>query len=88
MAAKNTVPPTPLLSEKHNGIPARLFAKAQQAKSAIFNIATKSPSNRSKVAIPQGISENAFHKAIEELSAELGKEHVELVTKLVDGWYA
>lgn len=88
MAAKNTLSPTPLLSEKHNGIPARLFAKAQQAKSAIFNIATKSPSNRNQVAIPQGVGENAFHKAIKELGAELGKEHVELVTKLVDGWYA
>ncbi|CEJ54188.1 Putative Aryl-alcohol oxidase; vanillyl-alcohol oxidase [Penicillium brasilianum] len=87
MAAKNTLSPTPLLSEKHNGIPARLFAKAQQAKSAIFNIATKSPSNRNQVAIPQGVGENAFHKAIKELGAELGKEHVEFVTKLVDGWY-
>jgi hypothetical protein len=88
MATKNTLSPTPLLSEKQNGIPARLFAKAQQAKSAIFNIATKTPSNRTRVAIPQGVSEKSFHRAIEELGAELGKEHVELVTKLVDGWYA
>ncbi|OKP13749.1 hypothetical protein PENSUB_548 [Penicillium subrubescens] len=88
MAAKNTIPPTPLLSEKHNGIPERLFAKAEQAKSAIFNIATKPQSNRNHVAIPQGISENAFYNAIDELRTELGKEHVKLVTKLVDGWYA
>lgn len=88
MATKNTIPPTPLLSERHNGIPERLFAKAQQAKSAISNIATKPQSDRTQVAIPQGISENAFRGAIEELRAELGKEHVELVTKLVDGWYA
>lgn len=88
MAAKNTISPTPLLSEKHNGIPARLFEKAEQAKSAIFNIATKPQSNRTQVAIPQGISEPAFHKAIDELRAELGEEHVELATKLVDGWYA
>lgn len=88
MASKNTVTPTPLLSEKHNGIPTRLFVKAQQAKSAIFDIATKPQSNRTQVAIPQGISENSFHKAIDELSAELGEENVELVTKLVDGWYA
>jgi hypothetical protein len=88
MAAKNTIPSTPLLSEKYNGIPARLFEKAEQVKSAIFNIATKPPSNRTQVAIPQGISENAFHSAIDELHTVLGKEHVELVTKLVDGWYA
>lgn len=88
MASKNTTPPTPLLSEKHNGIPPRLLAKAQQAKSDIFNIATKPQSNRTQVAIPQGISEPAFHKAIDELRAVLGKEYVELVTKLVDRWYA
>jgi hypothetical protein len=88
MAAKNTISPTPLLSEKHNGIPERLFAKAEQAKSAIFDIATKPQSNRTQVAIPQGISENAFYEAIDELRAGLGNTHVELVTKLVDGWYA
>ncbi|KAJ5219188.1 vanillyl-alcohol oxidase, partial [Penicillium cinerascens] len=87
MSTKPSVPPTPLLSEKHNGIPASLFAKAQDAKSAIFGIATKSQSNRTQIALPQGVGEGTFNKAIDELRGHLGEKHVELVTKLDDGWY-
>lgn len=79
--------PTPLLSERHNGIPARLFNKAQKAKSDIFNISIKAENNRTKIALPQGVSEAAFCRAIEQLKTHLGSEHVELVTKLTDGWY-
>lgn len=86
MTTKQSVPAIPLLSQKHNGIPANLYAKAQHAKSAIFETATKAMSNRTEIALPQGIGESAFHKAIEELRGHLGKEHVELVTKLDDGW--
>lgn len=82
-----SVSSTPLLSEKHNGIPARLFDKAQETKSAIFEISTKSESNRAKVALPQGISQITFRTAIAELRDRLGEEHVEFVTKLDDGWY-
>lgn len=81
------VPPTPLLSEKHNGIPTRLFDKAQETKSGILNIATKSESERTKVALPQGINQTTFRVAIAELCDRLGEEHVEFVTKLDDGWY-
>lgn len=87
MSSKQSFPPTPLLSDRHNGIPAQLYEKAQQAKSAIFNIATKKQSNRTQIALPHGVNESTFHKAIDELQNQLGKEHVELVTKLVDGWY-
>lgn len=86
MSTKPSVPATPLLSEKHNGIPARLFAKAQDAKSGIFGIATKSQSNRTQIALPQGVGESTFNKAIDELRGHLGEKHVELVTKLDDGW--
>lgn len=86
MSTKPSVPATPLLSEKHNGIPARLFAKAQDAKSAIFGIAKKSQSNRTQIAFPQGVGESTFNKAIDELRGHLGEKHVELVTKLDDGW--
>ncbi|KAJ5678798.1 vanillyl-alcohol oxidase [Penicillium macrosclerotiorum] len=86
MSPKTNFPATPLLSEKHNGIPARLFNKAQQAKSAILSIATKAQSKRTQVALPQGVTEIKFHNAIDELRGQLGKEHVELVTNLVDGW--
>lgn len=86
MSTKPSVPATPLLSEKHNGIPAGLFAKAQDAKSAIFGIATKSQSNRTQIALPEGVGESTFNKAIDELRGHLGEKHVELVTKLDDGW--
>ncbi|KAJ5629132.1 vanillyl-alcohol oxidase [Penicillium herquei] len=81
------VSPPPRLSEKHNGIPDRLFDKAQKVKSDILEISTKSTTNRTQVAIPQGISQATFQKAIEELQSKLGEDNVELVTKLVDGWY-
>ncbi|KAJ5085925.1 vanillyl-alcohol oxidase [Penicillium argentinense] len=86
MSSKN-VPPTPLLSEQHNGIPPRLFEKAQEAKSAIFDIATKSKNERTKVALPQGINQATFRVAIAELHDRLGEEYVEFVTRLDDGWY-
>lgn len=86
MSTKPDVSATPLLSEKHNGIPAQLFDKAQEAKSAVLGIATKCQSNRTEIAFPQGVGETTFHKGIDELRELLGKEHVELVTKLNDGW--
>ncbi|KAJ5231721.1 vanillyl-alcohol oxidase, partial [Penicillium citrinum] len=85
--ASKPVPPTPLLSDKHNGIPTRLFEKAQETKSAILNIATKPESDRTKVALPQGINQTTFRTAIAELCDRLGDEYVEFVTKLDDGWY-
>ena len=86
MKTKPPVPATLLLSERHNGIPARLFDKAQEAKSAISAMATKPQSNRCEVALPQGVGESIFNQAIDELRGHLGKDHVELVTKLNDGW--
>ncbi|KAJ5678295.1 vanillyl-alcohol oxidase [Penicillium maclennaniae] len=86
MSAKSSIPATPLLSEKHNGIPTRLFDKAQEAKIAISAIATKAQSNRCEIALPQGVEESTFNRAIDELRGHVGKEHVELVTKLNDGW--
>lgn len=86
MSPKLAVPATPLLSERHNGIPTRLFDKAQEAKAAISAIATKPQSNRCEIALPQGVGESIFNQAIDELRGHLGKDHVELVTKLNDGW--
>ncbi|KAJ5740531.1 vanillyl-alcohol oxidase [Penicillium malachiteum] len=53
MKSTQNVSPPPRLSEKHNGIPDRLFDKAQKVKSDILEIATKSTTNRTQVAIPQ-----------------------------------
>lgn len=84
----SNIPPTPALSEKHSGIPARLAEKAQNAKSLIFDIATKQPRKRQALAVPEGIEEPAFLKAIDELAQQLGKTNVELANQpLNDGWY-
>ncbi|KAJ5157158.1 Vanillyl-alcohol oxidase [Penicillium canariense] len=64
MATGNTVPATPV----------RLFAKAQQAKSAIFNIATKSQRDITQVPVPQGLSDNAFYETMDEHRAVPGKD--------------
>jgi hypothetical protein len=87
MTAKQNISPPPLLSEKHNGIPERLLDRAQKAKTGIFEIATKPQSNRTQIALPQGVSSSAFHQAIKDLRGQIGQENVELVTRLVDGWY-
>lgn len=85
--AKSGISPTPQLSEKHNGIPARLFDKATRTKASIWDIATKPEEKKvKKIAIPQGIEESKFFDAIDDLKNQLGSEHVELVEKLVDGW--
>lgn len=88
MASERTAP-TPTLSEKHSGIPSRLYEKAQHAKSLILDIATKKQSSRRRTpAIPAGVEEGTFLKAIDELSHQLGKENVQVVDQpLEDGWY-
>lgn len=82
------VAPTPLLSQKHSGVPERLFDKAQKAKSLILEIATKEERPRKRTpAIPQGIERAAFLRAIDELRGVLGEHNVELVDQpLKDGW--
>ncbi|KAJ6005436.1 vanillyl-alcohol oxidase [Penicillium sp. IBT 35674x] len=88
MTTKQNIPPPPLLSEKHNGIPERLLDQAYKAKIGIFEIATKPQSNRTQIALPQGVGRSAFDRAIQNLQGQIGRENVELVTKLVDGWYS
>lgn len=87
--SSNPVPPTPTLSEKHSGIPSRLYEKAQYAKSLIVDIATKEQNDRKRgVAIPAGVEKNTYMKAFDELAQQLGKENVELNDQpLKDGWY-
>ncbi|KAF3399468.1 Vanillyl-alcohol oxidase [Talaromyces pinophilus] len=87
--SSKSVSPTPTLSEKHSGIPSRLYEKAQYAKSLILDIATKEQNDRKRgVAIPAGVEKNTYMKAIDELAQQLGKENVELNDQpLKDGWY-
>ncbi|KAI0593941.1 hypothetical protein F4775DRAFT_606945 [Biscogniauxia sp. FL1348] len=79
----------PLLSEKHSGIPDYLAEKANDAKADVFNTRTKPQGQRNRLpVIPQGVEENAFFAAIDELREQLGPDHVEVNDKpLKDGWY-
>lgn len=85
-----SVPPT--LAEVHSGIPDKLLHKARRAKALILetridgdDTATKNPR---RTAVPPGVSDIAFRKAIDTLRHTLGLENVELVDgALKDGWY-
>lgn len=78
----------PLLSEKHSGIPDFLLEKARKAKVGVFETRTKAKTSRNRLpVIPQGIEEQAFFAALDELSKELGAENIERNDKpLRDGW--
>ena len=78
----------PLLAEKHSGIPGRLLGKARDVKSMFMaNSRVGKQSQRSPV-IPQGIQQDEFFRALDELSSQLGAENVEIVDRLLDdGWY-
>ncbi|KAI1268377.1 vanillyl alcohol oxidase [Xylariaceae sp. FL1019] len=68
----------PLLAEKHSGIPDYLL-KAQQAKAQALAVTTKTQGPRQRNAVyPQGVEENVFDGALDELRGQLGAEFVEL----------
>lgn len=91
MSSKQILP-TPLLSSKHNGIPDRLYEKAQQAKAAIHNIATKAQSNGTQIeatgrrlpSIRVSMSQPSIGQSTSFRTswAKSMWKHVELVTKL------
>ncbi len=78
----------PVLPATHSGIPTYLLDKAANANKAVFETRTKPQKPRQKLpVIPQGIGEDAFFAALDELRAELGAQHVEVNDKpLKDGW--
>jgi hypothetical protein len=89
MAPPN-LPQTPTLNDKHSGIPARLLHKATYAKSLIYDGRTVSDTVQLErgLAVPQGISKNAFLAAIDELKTSLGPDNVQLNDKEIKGgWY-
>ncbi|KAI0007142.1 putative vanilly-alcohol oxidase [Xylariaceae sp. FL0662B] len=77
----------PLLSEKHSGIPDYLLEKAREAKADIFETRTKPRLARNRLpVIPQGVSEQVFFDALDELREQLGTDNVEVNDKpLRDG---
>ncbi|KAH6708778.1 glycolate oxidase [Leptodontidium sp. MPI-SDFR-AT-0119] len=79
----------PTLATKHSGVPVRLAQEAVEVKAALYASKTVAESTpRTKTALPPGVTQDAFDKAILELKHSLGSENVELNDKpLVDGWY-
>jgi hypothetical protein len=88
--APSDLPITPTLTGAHSGIPERLLDKATHTKSLIYNgktVGDTTPLKRG-LAVPQGISKQAFLAAIEGLRSALGSDHVELNDKeITNGWY-
>lgn len=82
------MPPT--LAEAHSGIPEKLLHKAVRAKALILETSTGADGTAKsrRIAVPQGVSEIAFRKAIDALRDALGTDHVEFIDSgLKDGWY-
>ncbi|EXJ89778.1 hypothetical protein A1O3_02845 [Capronia epimyces CBS 606.96] len=83
--------PIPSLTTKYSGVPARLQQEAVDAKARLYSQKTVPDSvPRKKKALPPGVSEAGFDRAIAELKDALGHENVEVNgtdRPLVDGWY-
>lgn len=81
---------TPLLSERHSGVPSRLVEEARIARATLYGnrtLASSCPRVRS-VRLPPDTTEAAFATAIKELQQAIGADNVVLNDQpLVDGWY-
>lgn len=79
----------PTLTQKHSGIPDYLLEKAQAVKKDTFEKRTKPLNDRQRLpVIPQGIDEETFFKALDELRKDIGTGNVDVNDKpLKDGWY-
>lgn len=79
----------PSLSTIYSGVPERLAKEAIAAKDRLFSQKTSNESTkRNRVALPPGVDQVTFDKAIAQLRQDLGQDNVELNDKpLVDGWY-
>ena len=81
----------PSMSTIYSGVPERLKQEAVAAKERLFSQKTSEGINsraRTRTALPPGVDQTAFDKAISQLRHELGSDNVELNDKpLVDGWY-
>ncbi|KAF3762805.1 FAD-linked oxidase-like protein [Cryphonectria parasitica EP155] len=73
----------PLLSQKHSGIPAILLDKARIVKKETFEVRTKQLNERRRLpVIPQGIEENKFFEALEDLRGQLDPNTHDMMTVL------
>jgi hypothetical protein len=81
---------TPLLSQKHSGIPERLSKEAKEARERLWSNKTL-PDTRPRqraVVLPPNVTKDKFDAAVKDLRQQLGSASVELNDKpLQDGWY-
>ena len=79
----------PSLSTIYSGVPERLKQEATAARDRLSSQKTPYESKtRAKIALPPGVDQLSYDKAITELKRALGNDNVELNDKpLVDGWY-
>ena len=79
----------PSLSTLYSGVPDRLKQEAIAAKERLFSQKTSPASvKRTRLALPPGIDQTSYDKAIAQLRQSLGEDNVQLNDKdLVDGWY-
>lgn len=90
MAVPPEFAPTPLLTERHSGVPSRLTKEAAAARARLYGNRTLPASRPRKngVRLPPDTTQEAFDTAIAELKRTLGQENVEISDKaLIDGWY-
>ncbi|EPQ57456.1 vanillyl-alcohol oxidase [Gloeophyllum trabeum ATCC 11539] len=85
------LPITPLITEKHSGIPERYAEQCKQSKARLYSNKTLPPSvprDGELPVLPPDVDRDTFNKAVAELTELLGAENIELNDKpLVDGWY-
>ncbi|KAF2015130.1 vanillyl alcohol oxidase [Aaosphaeria arxii CBS 175.79] len=83
-------PPPPALTERHSGIPSRLYGIAQEAKNRLYSNKTvpESVPRRADVRLPPDTTRDEFDIAIAALKRDIGDDNVVLNNQpLVDGWY-
>lgn len=81
---------TPLLSERHSGVPSRLSKEAATARNRLYSNRTlpKSKPRARPIRLPPDITEEKFATAIDELRRSLGTDNVTInESPLEDGWY-
>lgn len=83
--------PPPTIDDVYSGGPTRLFRKAVDVKSRLYQIQTLPPEQprRTTLRLPPGISIDVFKAAIEDLRANIGGQNVIVNDQetLNDGWY-
>ena len=82
--------PTPLLNDRHSGVPQRLTSEAAAARTRLYSNRTlpKSNARLRPTLLPPDVSEDALASAVKELRQSIGAENVVVNDQpLEDVWY-